>query len=216
MIITMNIFRKRAWCPRQKGASRMSSFRRLACIAMAVANTSLFILHSSLLASCQADGIVNRRYACHFVFSYEQHSTSLLFAAARNPGSYVYVTVTGDGKTTARHVYVTSNDGKTPREDNIIATDKENYTTYQLGASNSIGIFIGLTNFNGLWAYDRQCPNCGGSQALDFTGNRQQVGCQKCHRTYDLETGSIVSGTDGDALMRYFCSFDGTLLRAWN
>ena len=98
----------------------------------------------------------------------------------------------------------------------LIGTDKENYTTYQLGASNSIGLFIGLTNFNGLWAYDRLCPNCGGSQALDFTGNRQQVGCGKCKRTYDLETGSIVSGTSGEALMRYFCAFDGSLLRAWN
>jgi nitrite reductase/ring-hydroxylating ferredoxin subunit len=194
----------------------MSSFRRLLCIALAVANSSLFILHSSLLTSCQADGIVSRRYGCHFVFSYEQHSTSLLFAAARSAGTYVYVTMAGDGKTTARHVYVTSNDGKTPREDNIIATDKENYTTFQLGASNSIGIFIGLTNFNGLWAYDRQCPNCGGSQALNFTGNRQQVGCGKCQRIYDLETGGIVSGEQGDPLMRYFCSFDGTLLRAWN
>ena len=169
-----------------------------------------------LLVACNADDIVSRRYACHFVFSYEQHSTSLLFAAATNPGSYVYVTMTGDGKTTARHVYVTSNDGKTPREDNIIATDKENYTTFQLGASNSIGLIIGLTNFNGLWAYDRQCPNCGGSQALNFTGNRQQVNCGKCQRIYDLETGGIVSGDNGDALMRYFCSFDGMLLRAWN
>ena len=174
------------------------------------------LLCTLMLIACEADDIVSRRHPCNFVFSYEQHSTSLLFAAARNAGSYVYVTTSGDGKTSARHVYVTSNDGKTPREDNIIATDKENYTTFQLGANNNIGLFIGLTNFNGLWAYDRVCPNCGGSQALDFTGNRQQVACGKCQRTYDLETGGIISGSDGDALMRYFCSFDGSLLRAWN
>jgi len=174
------------------------------------------LLCALLLVACNADDIVSRRYACHFVFSYEQHSTSLLFAAATNPGSYVYVTMTGDGKTTARHVYVTSNDGKTPREDNIIATDKENYTTFQLGASNSIGLIIGLTNFNGLWAYDRSCPNCAAMRALQFSGNRQHVSCDKCGRTYALETGAITDGPAGTALMRYYCAFDGTMLRAWN
>ena len=170
----------------------------------------------AILMACDADDIVSRRYPCFFVFSYEQHSTSLLFAAARSAGTYVYVTASGDGKTTARHVYVTSNDGKTPREDNIIGTDKENYTSFLLGASNDIGLFVGMTNFNGLWAYDRSCPNCSNLQPLDFTGNRQQVMCSRCQRTYDLETGSIVSGDNGNALMRYFCSFDGSLLRVWN
>ena len=170
----------------------------------------------TILMACDADDIVSRRYACRFVFSYEHHSTSLLFAAAKSAGTYVYVTTTGDGKTAVRHVYVTSNDSKTPREDNIISTDKENYASYQLGASNSVGLIIGLTNFNGLWAYDRCCPNCSNLQPLDFTGNRQQVGCQKCGRTYELETGNIISGNDGEALMRYYCSFDGSLLRAWN
>lgn len=170
----------------------------------------------AMLMACEADDIVSRRYMCHFVFSYEQHSTSLLFAAARSAGTYVYVTTSGDGRTATRHIYVTSNDGKTPREDNIISTDKENYTTFQLGASNDIGLIIGLTNFNGLWAYDRCCPNCESLQPLNFTGNRQQVMCSRCQRTYDLETGGIVDGDNGNALFRYFCSFDGSLLRAWN
>lgn len=174
------------------------------------------LLCALLLVACNADDIVSRRYACHFVFSYEQHSTSLLFAAATNPGSYVYVTMTGDGKTTARHVYVTSNDGKTPREDNVISTEIEKRTACILGASNNIGLIIGMTNFNGLWAYDRSCPNCTNLQALDWTGNRQQVACPKCKRTYDLETGSITNGEPGESLLRYLCAFDGSLLRAWN
>jgi len=177
---------------------------------------SLFTILCSLFIACEAETPVSRKYGCQFVFDCEKHPTSLLIAAVRNPGSYVYVTTTGDGASTVRHVYVTSNDGKTPREDNIIRSDRENLTSCVLGASNSIGLFIGLTNFNGLWAYDRSCPNCAHLQAMDFTGNRQKVICPKCHRTYDLETGAIVDGEDGDPLMRYYCSFDGTIIHAWN
>ena len=169
-----------------------------------------------LFSSCEAEAPVSRKYICSFVFSYKEHATSLLFAAAQNPGTYVYVTTKGDGKTSVRHVYVNSNDGKTPQEDNVISSDLENYSSYVLGASNSIGLFIGTTNFNGLWAYDRACPNCTNLQAMNWTGNRQQVVCPRCQRTYELETGAILSGDEGSPLMRYYCSFDGSLLRAWN
>ena len=101
-------------------------------------------------------------------------------------------------------------------EDNVIGTEIEKRTACVLGASNSIGIIVGMTNFNGLWAYDRSCPNCASLQAMDWTGNRQQVACPKCKRTYDLETGNIIDGAPGEALLRYFCSFDGTILHAWN
>jgi nitrite reductase/ring-hydroxylating ferredoxin subunit len=176
----------------------------------------LVLVAAILLTACSADDIISRRYPCSFVLNYEHHPTSLLFAAARSAGTYVYVTTTGDGKTSVRHVYVTINDGKTPREDNVISTDKENYAAFRLGASNNIGLIIGMTNFNGLVAYDRCCPNCMAQTAMDFTGNRQQVACSKCQRTYDLETGGIRSGDAGEPLMRYNCSFDGILLRAWN
>ena len=169
-----------------------------------------------ILASCQAEAPFSRKYSCQFVFSYDQHPTSLLFAAARSAGTYVYVTASGDGSSSFRHIYVTSNDGKTPREDNVISTEIEKRTACILGASNNIGIIIGMTNFNGLWAYDRSCPNCTNLQALDWTGNRQQVACPKCKRTYELETGNIIDGDPGEALLRYFCSFDGTILHAWN
>lgn len=178
--------------------------------------TSYLLPLTSLFTSCEADDIVSRRYPCHFIFSYQEHSTSMLFAAARVPGTYVYVTTKGDGKSSVRHVYVNSNDGKTPQEDNVISTDLENYSSYILGASNSIGLFIGTTNFNGLWAYDRACPNCSRLQAMDWTGNRQQVACPRCQRTYELETGNIISGDEGERLMRYYCTFDGSILRAYN
>jgi len=165
----------------------------------------LFTFHFSLFTSCQAEAPVSRRYNCQLVFYYDQH-----------PTSHVYVTSSGDGVSSFRHIYVTSNDGKTPREDNVIGTEIEKRTACVLGASNSIGIIVGMTNFNGLWAYDRSCPNCASLQAMDWTGNRQQVACPKCKRIYDLETGNIIDGEAGEALLRYFCSFDGTILHAWN
>lgn len=175
---------------------------------------SLLVLLS--IACDDATDIISRRYPCHFIFDCQQHPTSLLLSAVKSPGTYVYVTTTGDGHATARHVYVTLNDGKTPREDNIIRTDRENYSTYQLGASNDIGLFIGCTNFNGLTAYDRACPNCTSLTALNFTGNRQQVLCSKCNRTYDLETGAILNGGAGEPLMRYAVNFNGTILTVGN
>ena len=192
------------------------SLHSILLFLIAVANCSLLTFPFSLLISCEAEAPISRKYVCHFVFSYRDHATSLLFAAAQNPGTYVYVTTKGDGKTSVRHVYVNSNDDKTPQEDNIISTDLENYSSYVLGASNNIGLFIGTTNFNGLWAYDRACPNCSNLQAMNFTGNRQQVICPRCQRTYELETGAIINGDEGSSLMRYYCSFDGSILRAWN
>ena len=169
-----------------------------------------------LVSACEGDNPFSRRYACQFMMKQQTHPASLAFAAVQSPGMYVAVTTTGDGRSSVRHVYVTSNDGKTPREDNIISTEIEKRTACILGASNNIGIFIGMTNFNGLWAYDRSCPNCTNLQTLDWTGNRQQVACPKCKRTYELETGNIIDGDAGEPLLRYFCSFDGALLHAWN
>ena len=99
----------------------------------------LFTFHFPLFTSCQAEAPVSRKYNCQLVFYYDQHPTSLLFAAARSAGAYVYVTSSGDGSSSFRHIYVTSNDGKTPREDNIISTEIEKRTACVLGASNSIG-----------------------------------------------------------------------------
>ena len=176
----------------------------------------LILLLGVWLIACEAEAPVSRKYVCRFVFSYKDHATSLLFAAAQNPGTYVYVTTKGDGKNSVRHVYVNSNDEKTPQEDNIISTDLENYSSYVLGASNSIGLFIGTTNFNGLWAYDRACPNCSSLQAMNWTGNRQQVLCNNCKRVYDLETAAITSGAEGDPLMRYMVSLDNLRLTVSN
>jgi hypothetical protein len=168
-----------------------------------------------LLLACKEDDPISRRYPCRFFFYHEPHSTSLIFSAYNAPGMYVYVytTVETNGR---RHVWAQSNDGKMPTEDNVISTDIELRAPYMLGARNDLGLILGRTNFSGPTAYDRVCPNCEGLTPLHWTGNRQQVECPRCKRTYDLETGVILSGDRGDALLRYGINFDGNRLSVGN
>jgi nitrite reductase/ring-hydroxylating ferredoxin subunit len=168
------------------------------------------------LIACDADSTISRENRCRFTFSYQDHPSSKLFVAVQNPGSYAFVWTKGDGKTISRHVYVLHNEQGAETEDNIIRTAPENQLEYTLGASNEIGLIIGASNFNGLQAYDRVCPNCAIERALQWTGNRQQVVCNECQRTYALETGGIIAGDEGSPLKRYNCSFNGMALNAWN
>lgn len=166
--------------------------------------------------SCKDDETISRRYPCRFQFYVEQHATSIVFSACKSPGSYVFISTKIDEKG-IRHVYAQSNNAKMPVEDNIISTDKEaNYTAYLLGANNEIGLIVGCTNFSGLAAYDRICPNCPDLRPLVWSANGQKVQCNRCQRTYDLETGTLVNGAAGDALLRYGCNFDGTRLSVGN
>jgi nitrite reductase/ring-hydroxylating ferredoxin subunit len=179
--------------------------------------SKLFGLIVALLCcACEGDYPYSRRYACHLMLKYELHPTSLAFAAVKSPGMYVSITTKGDGRTTVRHVYITSNETGTTTEDIIIRSDDENYRTFQLGRSNETGLIVGCTNFNGPVAYDRSCPNCESLQPLMFTGNRQQVACSACKRTYMLDTGAIISGDDGQPLLLYSCQFNGTWLIVTN
>ncbi len=169
-----------------------------------------------LLASCNADQSISRDSVCRFTFLYQYHPTSQLFVAAQNPGSYVFVTTRGDGKSVVRRVFVQGNAEGAVMETNDITTAVENNLNYLLGANNDIGLIIGCTNLNGLRAYDRTCPNCEVMRALQWTGNREQVVCNDCHRTYVLETGAVIAGAEGKPLQRYNCAFNGTSLNAWN
>ncbi len=165
--------------------------------------------------SCTEDSSISRRYPCRFYFYHDPHPTSLVFSAYKAVGMYVYVytKVENGGR---RHVYVQSNDSKTPLEDNVIATDVELQAPYMLGANSQIGLILGCTNFSGPCAYDRICPNCPMLQAMGWAANRQHVQCPKCSRVYDLESGSIVSGGEGEPLLRYNINFDGIRLQVWN
>jgi hypothetical protein len=173
-----------------------------------------FIILMGIVA-CKEDDPISRRYPCRFYFYYEPHPTSLIFSAYRSPGMYVYVysTVESNGR---RHVCVQTNDKNTTFEDNVISGEKELRAPYMLGARNDLGLILGCTNFSGPVAYDRVCPNCDALTPLHWTGNRQQMECPSCKRTYDLETGAILSGDNGHALLRYGINFDGSRLSVGN
>ncbi len=177
----------------------------------------LFLCPLLVVVSCeQENDLISRRYPCRFQFDGELHPTSIILSACKSPGSYVFVTTKVVNN--VRHVYAQSNDNKTPTEDNAITTAKEaNYSGYLLGANNEIGLIIGMTNFNGVTAYDRVCPNCAGLMPLTWlSSNRQRVVCNSCKRSYELETGAIVEGAEGDGLLRYGCNFNGTFLSVGN
>lgn len=177
---------------------------------------SLLLTLSLFLMSCEGDSSISREDKCSFTFSYENHPTSQLFVAVQNPGCYAFVSTKGDGKNTVRHVYVQSNEKNATLEDNTITTALENSLVYLLGTNNEIGLIVGCTNFNGPVAYDRTCPNCQVLRAMQWTGNRQQVVCNYCQRSYDLETGGVIQGAEGSALKRYYCAFNGNAVRVWN
>ena len=183
---------------------------------MKVKSIYLWALLCLLLTACKGEDPISRTYRCAFYFYYEPHPTSLLFSAYRSPGMFVYVysSVESGG---LRHIYVESNDGKTPVEDNLVNTAIEQQSPCILGASNQIGLIVGCTNFNGPTAFDRSYPNCLMHQALNwYEANRQQVVCEKCLRRYDLNTGAIVAGVQGEALMRYIITFDGRRMHVGN
>lgn len=177
------------------------------------------ILFSSvvLLSSCKPeDDGISRRYPCRFQFHADLHPTSLIVTACKSSGCYVYIYTKFDNRG-VRHVYAQMNNNRTPTEDILITTEKEkSYTSYLLGANNEIGLIVGLTNFNGLVAYDRTCANCAEREPLAWASDGwTKVSCTKCKRVYDLETGALLSGS-GDGMLRYGCSFNGQLLTVGN
>ncbi len=163
------------------------------------------------LCGCDAEDTYSSDYACRFVFYTQYHPGSTIETALNSYG--VYTMVSAIRRNGVWHVYSTLNDGKNETEDIMLTTAEENYVDYSnLGAAN--GIIVGMTEFNGIVAWDRQCSNClrnygGYSYPLSWTSDRQSVSCAKCGRTYLLSTGGITSGDAGISLFRYRVSYAG-------
>lgn len=179
---------------------------------------ALLLLLLLLTACTNENDLISRRYPCRFHFYFQIHPTSMLMAAYRSPGTYVftYSTVETEKGVSYRYVYVQSNNPDMPLERNRIETQIESNVPYLLGASNEVGLIVGCTNFNGPVAYDRVCPNCAGTYPLTWNGNKQQVVCGSCKRVYDLETGAVTEGSEGSPLMRYMVSIDDVRLSVMN
>ena len=175
-----------------------------------------------MMSSCDAENTISTEYPCHFIFYTQYHPGTSIETALNGAGTYTMVSA---AKTNgAWRIYSTLNDGKNHTETIILSTAKENYANYTyIGAGNDLkdatknGFILGNTNFQGYVAWDRQCPNCihqygSTNYPLAWTGNRQFVICNKCNRTYSLETGAITSGglsKEYQALMRYRVVYTG-------
>lgn len=181
--------------------------RMVARAAMAVA----MVAAVTVVAGCGGESTVSRRYPCHFTFHTEWHPTSMIVTALNSYNYYVSIAMT-----TYRGAYVVnSSDAKGTKESITLSNELENLAYsggIYLGAGGAYGsIIVGRTNFNGIVAWDGQCPNCAtgytSSYQLKWTDNATVVKCSNCGRTYSLETGAILSGNKGDRLMQYIVSY---------
>ena len=170
-----------------------------------------------MLVACNANDSISRENRCQFRFDTSLHPLPCqLTGILGNPGHFAKVQssmVQG-----VRHLKTTRNyDNAT--EDIMLRSEQESKTACELGANNCI--IVGVSSFNGLVAYDGQCANClkelgGTNYPLTWQNNGMQLHCAKCNRTYDVNNGTIASGTSGRELLRYRAVFDGVILRVYN
>lgn len=153
-------------------------------------------------------------YPCRFTFDTRLHPTSLLTLALDNPGSFVRVDAVREGNLT--YLTMSSNNGR-ETEQLPLTTDKENYLVGTMGANGSI--IVGCSTFNGLRAYDSQCPNClkertGNAFPLTWTANGQAVECATCSRRYELNYDGRAD--NGAPLLQYKVGRNATTLSVYN
>lgn len=179
---------------------------KLATLTRMLAATALL-----LLCSCGGDDTISRRYPCRFTFHTEWHPTSMIVTALNTYNYFVRISMT-----TYHGAYVINSTDNNDKSESITLTNDVENLAYSggiyLGAGGSTGsIILGSTNFNGYVAWDGMCPNCvatsSSNSTLQWTDNDTQVECPVCHRTYSLETGAILSGSDGDRLMQYIVNY---------
>ena len=163
-----------------------------------------------LLSSCGQDPI-SRYYPTRLYVALSTHIGTLLETAVSSPGTVVKVSLKSYNG--AVQVVTTSSTGKS--EPITLSDLEKRYTVgssniFYLGANN--GLFLCYSSWSQQpMAWDAQCPNCVNtninSPLVWSTSSSNEVVCPKCHRTYNLWTGAITSGADGEALMRYIVSY---------
>lgn len=180
----------------------------------------LGLLATLLLTTC-GESRISRSYPCKFVLYTQYHNPSKVLTAITSAVYPVKVSVYKSSKG-AYTVEMNSQDGKNNPERQAMTVQMEVYA-YQggiyLGANNSIIVCQNSYDARPV-AYDGMCPNCISTYAdtdfpLSWTAVAMQVRCPKCGRTYDLNTGSIVSGSKGDRLMEYAVSYDQSRQRLY-
>ncbi len=176
------------------------------------------LLAALCLAACQKAEDEFASNPCYFSFNASYHNTSMLLSAVNGYETYALVSTRPlNGKT---YSVITEIYGQAAHRDDI-TTELETSRTHALGLSD--GLIIGRSTMDQtLYAYDRQCPNCYKATKLTaarlgWADNGQTVRCPKCRRVYNLSNrGVVAQGEQGDPLLRYRVSFDGTWLLVQN
>ena len=130
------------------------------------------------------------------------------------PGMFVIVDVKREK---GIHILSIRPNNTNPVETTYLTTEEENRAIGNVGADGLL--IIGCTTFNGLAAYDGQCPSCLANSTsrqfpLSFEAHGQAVSCSTCHRRYELNYSGTSS--DGTRLIEYRVWIEGAFLRVTN
>ena len=170
-----------------------------------------------LLVACKkSEERFSTSYPCHLVFDTSLYRADCkLTHCLSNPGMFVMVRkqVGADG---VYALELTGNDAE-PMQKVYATTEKQKAGIGTLGAADCI--IVGCTNFNGLAAFDRQCPWCveeksGTVYPLEFQDKGQTVKCNSCGAVYGLQYDG--GGDNGRSLYRYKVRWDGVVLSISN
>lgn len=188
---------------------RLFKAKRIAALAGAVAIMSLFF-------GCSSDNSYTAysRYRASFTY-YTVMTTTPLKNALTSPGEYCAISLTANRKL---------NFVSPTLSQQVDVTASAVYQSY-----TCVGGFIaGMSNMpemgadtQGLVAYDLVCANCYRNDAIQRALTLHEGGkayCQRCKRTYDLNSKGIVSSGDkGRPLERYHIAYDGNnRMSIWN
>ena len=150
-------------------------------------------------------------YYCNFMFDTSLHPLPcLLTNILDNPGHFCKIKI--QIRNGIKHLHITSN-YDCAFEDISLTTSIENERNYTLGINNCI--IVGKSSYdNILVAYDGCCPNCNDKE-LQWANNSNQLYCDDCKLSYDVNNGVIING-NGKQLLKYLCDYNGTILRVRN
>lgn len=179
---------------------------------------ALLVVGLLLLACDHAEDSIYRQYPCNFIFDTTLHPAPCqLTMILGNPGQFAIVSAS----LSSGIIHLRTIRNYDHAQENIpLTTKRESQVSFLLGANNAI--VLGSSSYTSqLVCYEGQCSNCldssgGVNHPLTFTSNGQQLYCQHCQRSYDVNNGVVATGNPGRQLYNYKVSYDGSVLRAWN
>ena len=177
---------------------------------------------SLLFASCSAEQQYSTQYPCSFVYYASNHPNSALTLTMGNAGQFCIVQPKLVGGVT--HQIMTPNYGSWTEEQTdvamLTAIENERLTYDRMGANRRL--IIGQSNFNGLKAFDGQCPSCletssSSNRPLVWVDKGQMLQCQKCSMKFNPNAdGVAVSGSESKRLIEYRIDFNGEKIYVHN